>query len=310
MTLFSAHWHTLLDALKRLAREPLANLLTIFVIGVTLSLPAGLWSITQNLGRLTENASPEPQISLFLSKSSGHAAINALAEKLRQTPGVSKFVFVPKEQALKELTQNAGIGDLAGTLEQNPLPDAFIVYPSESAPDFLENLRSVLQQLPGVATAQLDSAWAQRLHGVIVFARRAALLLAFLLAAGLIAVIGNTIRLDVLTLRQEIEVSQLIGATNAFIRRPFLYAGLIQGLLGGAVAWLLIGACLLSLNAFSADMARLYGVSLQLGFLSLPASLVLLGLSASTGWLAAYLAVNHHLRDAQPYPTGARNPGA
>jgi cell division transport system permease protein len=114
----------------------------------------------------------------------------------------------------------------------------------------------------------------------------------------------------VLTLRQEIEVSQLIGATDAFIRRPFLYAGLIQGLLGGAVAWLVIGASLLSLNAFAADLARLYGVSLQLGFLSLPASLVLLGLSAATGWLAAYLAVNHHLHEARPRPAGTRHPGA
>lgn len=295
MSLFSTHWHTLLDAVRRLVRAPFSNLFTILVIGITLSLPAGLLALTQNLGRLTENASAEPQISLFLDKGQSRAATSALGERLRQMPGIAKAEFVPKEQALKELTQNAGIGDLAGTLAQNPLPDAFIVYPSESTPDVLEKLRNELQQLPGVTTAQLDSAWAQRLHSLIKFGQRAAILLAALLACGLIAIIGNTIRLDVLTLRQEIEVSKLIGATDAFIRRPFLYTGMLQGLLGGVVAWAVVSAGFLLLNSLSADLSKLYGAALQLGYLSAPASLTLLGFSALTGWLAAYIAVNHHL---------------
>lgn len=293
MNLLSVHWHTLLQATRRLAQ--LSNLLTALVIGIALSLPAGLYAVIDNLRQIS-GADAESQITLFLQSSASQADAADLANRLRQMKGIEKAEFVAKDAALKDLVKSAGIEDLAATLERNPLPDAFVVHPKSNDPAELEALRAELQQLPKVDTAQLDSAWAKRFYALLQVGRHGVLILAGLLAVALLAIIGNTIRLQILTLRDEIEVSTLIGATDAFIRRPFLYAGALQGLLGGLVAWLVVAGSLLLLDSSVADLARQYGAGFRLHLPGPVDTLVLLAGSALLGWAGAFVAVGRHLR--------------
>ena len=221
--------------------------------------------------------------------------IARIAKKLKQHPDISQAEFVPRDQALAQLKQTTGLADVIGGMAQNPLPDAYLVYPKKSAAQALETLRDELQQWPKIEQVQLDSAWAHKLEALLKFGRLAVLLLAALLSLALVAVTFNTIRLQILTQRDEIEVSGLIGATRAFIRRPFLYFGLIQGLLGGATAWLIVCASLLLLNNSLADLTQLYGGSYALRSIAAGDTLTLLLFSAYLGWLGAWLSVTQHL---------------
>jgi cell division transport system permease protein len=187
-----------------------------------------------------------------------------------------------------------------GSLSQNPLPDAFIVHPKPSGAQALEGLRAELAKLPRVEKAQLDSAWAYKLEALLKFGRVLVLILASLLSLALVAITFNTIRLQILTQREEIEVSKLIGATNSFIRRPFLYFGAIQGLLGGIMAWLIISISLLLLNHQVVALAQLYASQFELHTLSLGDSLTLLLFSMYLGWLGAWLSVARHLSHIEP----------
>lgn len=293
MNLLSVHWHTLLHALRRLFQ--LSNLLTALVIGVALSLPAGLYAVINNLAQIS-GAGTESQITLFLQGNTSKTDVDNLTDRLGKMKSVEKVEFIPKDAALKELVKDAGIEDLAATLERNPLPDAFIVHPRSDQPAELEALRAELQQLPKVDTAQLDSAWAKRFYALLQLGRQGVLILAGLLAIALLAIVGNTIRLQILTQRDEIEVSTLIGATDAFIRRPFLYAGALQGLLGGVVAWLVVAGSLLLLDSSVADLARQYGADFHLHLPGPTDILLLLGGAALLGWIGAFVAVGRHLR--------------
>ena len=187
------------------------------------------------------------------------------------------------------------MADVTGGLAQNPLPHAFIVYPKKNDAQTLEILRDELRTWPKFEHVQLDSDWARKLEAMLKFARLAVLILAVLLSFALVAITFNTIRLQILTQREEIEVSKLIGASNSFIRRPFLYFGLVQGLLGGSAAWLIINVSLTLLNASLADLTQLYASSFSLHHLSAGDSLTLLIFSAYLGWLGALLSVSQHL---------------
>ncbi|MFZ2540529.1 MAG: FtsX-like permease family protein, partial [Gallionella sp.] len=181
-----------------------------------------------------------------------------------------------------------------------PLPDAFIVYPKPSEAQTLEALRNDLAKLPAVELAQLDSAWAYKLQAMLKFGRMVVLILASLLSLALVAVTFNTIRLQILTQHNEIEVAKLIGATNGFIRRPFLYFGAMQGLLGGIAAWLIISLSLLLLNWQLDTLSQLYASQFALHPLSPADSLMLLLFSMYLGWMGAWLSVARHLSQIEP----------
>ncbi len=297
MKLLSLHAHTALQALRRLAEAPWSNALAVLVIGVTLSLPAGLYALVDNLRHLAGNIPNEPEITLFLAKDAGKSDIARVEEQLRKHTGLSGHRFAPRDQALKELAKQAGLEDLAGALENNPLPDAFILRPAAEEPEALEALRQEMAEWPKVETVQMDAAWVRKLHALLEVGRHSAAVLGGLLAVALLAIIGNTIRLQILTRREEIEVASLIGATDDFIRRPFLYFGALQGLLGGITAWLLVSASLLVLGGGMSRFAALYGLELGLHPLGPAPTFILLALSTLLGWVAAYTAVNRHLRE-------------
>lgn len=296
MSWLALHWRTLGHALRRLARTPFSSLLTMLVIGVTLSLPAGLYAIFDNLRPLAGDTPGEAQLTLFLAKNASSQDIAGLRTRLKENRAIREAVFVPRDQALKELLQHNGLQDMAATLESNPLPDAFIVKPRTADPSALARLQADMQQWPKVDAAQLDSAWARRLFALMQLGRLAALVLLSLLGVALLAVSGNTIRLQILSRREEIEVSQLIGATDGFIRRPFLYFGALQGLGGGIVAWIIVEASLRLLDSTTAELAQLYGSPLRLHGLTLVSGLGLILFSAALGWLGAFVAATRHLR--------------
>jgi len=297
---FSQHLRTFGSTVGRLARTPFASLLNIIVIGIALGLPTALYVTLANLQAAGGTLAAEAQLSVFLVKDASGEDIARIESRLRSHPGVRAVTSVSPEQALAEIKTSAGLADIVGTLGRNPLPHAFVIDARDGTPSSLESLRDEFGKWPGIAHVQLDSAWAHRLAAVIRIGRGAALVLATLLAFALVAITFNTIRLQILTQRQEIEVSKLIGATDPFIRRPFLYYGTVLGFAGGLAAWALVGAGVYGLNAGLVDLARLYGTRIALRHLSLADSGSLLLFAAWLGWFGAWLSVNRHLREINP----------
>ena len=294
------HLGVLRAALRRMFASKLGGLLNILVIGIALSLPAGMYALLQNAQGLVAQLSGTPQISLFLAMDAQADDIDALRKQLAAHPAIHGAEFVARDRALEQLKQGTGLADVIGGLEKNPLPDAFIVSPRQGNAQALDMLRSELAQLPKVELAQLDSAWAYKLEALLEFGRLAVLILASLLSLALVAITFNTIRLQILTQRDEIEVSRLIGATDSFIRRPFLYFGAMQGLLGGIMAWAIVTASLLLLNRPLGELSQLYASQFVLHPLSFGDSLSLLLFSLYLGWLGAWLSVARHLSRIEP----------
>ena len=295
-----AHFDTLRESLVRLARQPFATGLNVIVIGIALSLPVGFYLGIDNLQMFSRQLSSDPQVSIFMAMDAGQADVSAVERRLRAHPEVGRVDFIAREQALAKLKRSAGLADVLADLERNPLPDAFVVTARSNDPATLEALRDQAARWPKVEHVQLDAEWARRLDAALGVGRLLVTLLAALLALALVAVTFNTIRLQILTRRDEIEVSKLIGATNPFIRRPFLYLGALQGLAGGCAAWAIVTLAMIVLNVQLAELATLYGTAFKLQPLNAADSAVLLLFSAALGWLGAWLSVSRHLWQIEP----------
>lgn len=293
---FAQHRAAIALTLDRLFATPLATLLTVIVMGVALALPLGLYLVVSNLGDFAANAKGQPEISLFLKDNAGPNTQRDLESRLKKTEAVKSWRFVPRDEALKQMAKNLGISDAQTLVGKNPLPDAFIVTPRDAQPEILDGLRQDMQSWPGVQIAKLDSDWARRLNAFVRLGRDSVALLGLLLGFALAAVAFNTIRLQVLAKRDEIEVSRLLGATDAFIRRPYLYLGALQGLLGGLAGWIVVAGAFAFINMRVAEIASLYGASFLLTNLAWRDGLIVLGLAALLGWLGAFLAAQQHLR--------------
>ena len=287
------HREALARALGKLLAQRSASLLNALVIGVALSLPAGGYALLANLQQVAQRFTLEPQLSVFLKPEAKRAELEG---RLRADVRVAQLRFVSRDDALRELRQSEGLAEVVAALERNPLPDAFVLRARDGSAAALEALAADVRALSGIAQVQVDSAWAQRLGALARIGRLALAVLALLLATGLVAVTFNTIRLQILTQREEIEVSQLLGATDAFIRRPFFYLGLLQGLAGGALGLAILWAGIALLNQGVRDLAQAYGSSFQLSYLSGPEAIAVLGLSAFLGWAGALLSVSKYLR--------------
>ncbi len=294
------HLRVLRFTVQRLLLTPNATLLNVLIIGIALSLPVGGYVLLKSVQSLGSQIAGTPQISAFLDIGTGAGEIERISDKLKQHPAIKRIEFVSRDTALKKLQQSTGLADVIGGLPQNPLPDAFIVYPKDGGVKALEALRDELKSWQRFAYVQLDSAWMHKLDALLDFARMAVAILAALLSFALVAITFNTIRLQILTRREEIEVAKLIGATDAFIRRPFLYFGLTQGVLGGAAAWLLVAGSLQLLNSQVGTLTQLYASTFSLQHLSLADSVTLLGFSAYLGWLGAWFSVSQHLWQIEP----------
>lgn len=290
------HQDAILLALRRLASAPVNSLLSVLAIGVALALPAGGQMLLANALRLAGTTSAVPQISIFMSATADRRAAKEIESRLNGYGGVKHVLLLPKEETLARLKSNSGLRDVIETLPANPFPDALVVTATDERPEAMEALAAEFRQWPKVEHVQLDSAWVRRLAALLKLGRTAVMLLGALLGAGIIAISFSLIRMAALTHRAEIEVSQLLGATSAFIQRPFLYHGLLLGLAGGTTAWLLVEATAVSLRAPLAELVLLYDLSLVLQSLDRWDSILLLSLSAGLGWLGAMISLRSILR--------------
>jgi cell division transport system permease protein len=283
--------------LRQFARTPVATLLTMLVIGVSLSLPAGFYALLKNLHDLAGQTHGEPQITLVLAATANSDAVNDLQARLKKYVEIAEFRFISRDQALQELNKDTGLGDITAGLEKNPLPDIITVHPAGRDAESIIRLQKELQKLPKVDAALLDEAWVKRLDALLDLGQKAVLILAVLLGFALIVISGNTIRLQILSQRDEIEVSKLIGATDPFVRRPFLYHGALQGLAGGGIAWIIVAAAFHLLNGSIDKLAGLYSLNFHLAAPLSSDILALLLFAALLGWLGAFLSVGRHLRE-------------
>ena len=289
------HRQALGSALARFART--GGVLSALVIGVALSLPAGGYALLEGLRGLAARVTLDPQVSVFLKTDAKRTDAEALGAALRKDARIVRLRYVPRDAALKELSAVQGMPEVIAALGRNPLPDAYVLNVAEDA---IDAVAADLRKLPGVEHVQADAVWARRLAALAGIGRLALWLLAALLGVGLVAVTFNTIRLQILTQREEIEVSKLIGATDAFIRRPFYYLGLVQGMAGGLVSLVIVSAGLWLLNREVQALAQSYGSAYRLAFLSPDDAAAIVLFAGLIGWLGAYLSVSRHLREMEP----------
>ncbi len=289
----SQHQQPLKLVIGRMRNNLMATLLMFCVIGVTLCLPAILYTVVDNLSRLTGDVESKPQISLFLKLDGSNKA--EIEAQLKKHADVASFEFVSKDDAWSKMQQDKNTADAAASLEKNPLPDAFYITPKNISPDNIGHLQEEMQKWNGVELAQVDANWVKRLDTILKLGKKAVFVLLVLLGFALITVIGNTIRLQIMTQREEIEVSKLIGATNPFIRRPFLYAGVLYGLGGGLAALIILTLVTMLFNFSVTEIADLYASNFRLHLPSGLSILVLLVSATGLGWLGSYFAVNRTL---------------
>lgn len=296
------HAQVALDSLGRLYRNPLASMMTAAVIGIALALPSGLYLLLDNLQRLSGSWDNQASLSVFLKDEVPAKSAQHLAERIGEWTEVASVQLITPEQALAEFSAHSGFSDALEALDENPLPAVLIVLPesANSRPDAAEALQQRLRNLPEVELAQLDLEWVQRLTAMIEIARRGILVISALLALAVLLVIGNTIRLEIQNRRQEIVVTKLIGATNPFVRRPFLYSGLWYGVLGALLAWLLISTGFWLLAGPVTTLAGLYQSDFVLRTLPLLSLASLLGGGGLLGLLGSWLAVGRHLDEIEP----------
>ena len=294
------HRQAIAAAFAKVAAQKSAAALNALVIGIALALPAGGYALLTSVRVATAGSALEPQLSVFLRVEATRMEADALGAKLKVDARVREVRFVPKEQALKELQAIEGLAEVVAALNSNPLPDSFVLRPKSADPAALEELAGGLRGFPAVAVVQVDSAWARRLGALAGTARLAIALLAALLAFGLVAITFNTIRLQILTQRAEIEIAKLIGATDAFIRRPFLYLGALQGLAGGLVALTILWGSFSALNVGVVELAASYGSGFRLAPLAPGDAFAVVLFSSSLGWFGALLSVSKYLLEIEP----------
>lgn len=291
----SQHGYALLRALRQLAAAPVASLLSIIVFSIVLSLPTGIFILLENLREVSGQATDMQQMTIMLDTAASQADVELINARLEKMPTIEGFQFISKEIALQELKQESGMVEVMHNLEQNPLPDAFVINLGHMSANEIEEIQAMVQTWPRVAHVLVDTDWARKLDAMLDVGRLVVIMLASLFGAALVIVIFNTIRLQILTRRDEIELSKLIGATDSYIRRPFLYFGALQGVAGAVLAWLLLYFAILKLNEALSELARLYATTFTLNYLSWRDSLILLLFSSALGWIGARWSVARHL---------------
>jgi cell division transport system permease protein len=291
-----------LGSLGALMRAPVGSLMTVAVIGIALALPSGLIVILGNLQQLTSHWDGPATLSLFLLPEVTDDQARSLGERIAEQHGLEQTRLITRQAAMEEFRSYSGFGAALDVLEDNPLPAVIVARPPRGRSDAaaLAALTDELQRLPEVDSAQLDLQWVQRLQGITEILQRGVWLVAALLTLAVLLIVGNTIRLEIQHRDQEIAITKLVGATDGFVRRPFLYQGAWLGLLGGIGAWLLVAAAIALLAPAVTRVADLY----HSGFRLLgPGPAGIMGLLAGgglIGWLGAWLSVGRHIRAIEP----------
>lgn len=295
------HAQNLLGALGALSRNPVGTFLTVSVIGIALALPAALNVLVQTGKSAAGNWSDVRDFSIYMQPTTPVARAETLARELRKRTGIAAVELITADAAVAELGKDPVFANALAALEGNPLPHTLVVRPATDMDgEQLGKLGAELQETPDVDLVKLDLQWAQRLNAGLDFLARLGWIAAVLLGGAVLIIVGNTIRLDIQTRTEEIEVAKLLGATDTFVRRPFLYLGLWYGLFGSLVAMLILAISLWLLSNPVGTLARLYGSSLELAGLGLETLAAVLGAGLLAGWCGAWLAVARHLSGLRP----------
>ena len=299
---FARHMQTLIGSLGRLWTHKLATFLTVFVIGIALALPACLHLFVANAQRAAGGWNRALELSVFLKRPTSADEARRLADRWRKRRDVEHVELILADEALKEFRRESGFGAALDALNENPLPHTVVIRPAEgyAAASQLESLAAEIRATPSVDLVQLDTAWVNRVNAILLAIERVLLLTAGILALGVMVIVGNTIRLDIQNRRDEIEVTKLVGGSDAFVRRPFLYNGVWYGLAGSLIAWAIATIAITALRAPVARIAGLYGSGFRVEGLDLEASLILIAAGAALGWLGSYVAATRHLRAIEP----------
>ena len=296
------HAQTFVASIGKLARQPFATLLTLGVIGLGLALPACLHLVVLNATAVTAGVGDTVQLSAYLELPMSAEQARKVRQVIDARDDVQSAKLVTPEEGLKEFEAMSGFGDALKALEGNPLPYAVMIRPAPlvDSPEDVEALADELRDLPGVELVQVDTEWVRRLEAILDALRQVVLLAATLLGLGVVAIVGNTIRLDINARREEIEVIKLVGGSNAFVRRPFLYSGVWYGLGGGLLAWLIVVAAVGLLAGPVERVATLYASAFRLQGLDHIATLVLILGGAALGWLGSWVTATYHLQRIEP----------
>jgi cell division transport system permease protein len=299
---FERHAQTLVGSLGRLWQQPFATMLTVIVIGIALALPACLHVIVQNVRTASGGWNNALDISVYMKPQATLEQAKRAAERIRQRRDVDEVTLIEADQALAEFRRNSGFGDALNALKDNPLPHALVVRPDVEFREAgrVQGLTEELKQIDGVDIVQLDTEWVSRFNAILDVVRSGVLLAAGLFALGVLVIIGNTIRLDIENRRDEIEVTKLVGGSDAFVRRPFLYNGVWYGLAGGLTAGLIVAIMVAVISTPVQRIAGLYGSAFELEGVGALGWLVLLLGGAALGWLGSFIVATRELREIEP----------
>jgi cell division transport system permease protein len=299
---FARHAQTLVGSLGRIVQQPFATLMTMGVVAVALALPLFLNLFLTNARAATANWNDAFDLTVYMDKKASSGRVAAVVKQLRLRDDVAAVRLITADQALAEFREESGFGKALEALSDNPLPDTLVVTPTlpASTPRGTDSLKGAIAAIADVQSVQLDTEWVKRLHTMMDILRRAVLLTAGLLGVGVVLIVGNTIRLDILNRRAEIEVMKLVGASDRFTRRPFLYSGVWYGLGGGLMALILVAVAAAVLGGPVENLAKLYGSRFELRGLGWQAAAGVLALAVGLAWLGSWLAATRHIRGIEP----------
>ena len=298
---FGRHVSTSVGALGRLFRQPLSSLMIVMVIAVTLALPAAITLIIQNARAVSESWNNALDFAVYLKKEVSISEAEGLGRLIVQRADVDGVELISATDALQEFKRQSGFGEALDQLPENPLPHTLVVRPGAgNTSESLFLLQEEIGNLPEIDYVQADTEWVQRFHAILDVARQAIAIGAALLGIAIVVIIGNTIRLDIENRREEIEVTKLIGASNAFVRRPFLWTGLWYGLFGGLLALALVRYGLHLLEGPVARLAGLYQGNIEVSSLGAEESGTIVGIGIFLGLFASWLTTARHMRRIEP----------
>jgi cell division transport system permease protein len=299
---FTDHIRQAVNSLGELWRSPFASLMTIGVLGFSITLPSTLYVLVKNTEQISEQWEQASEISLFLREGVTEASAQQLLTRLRLWPEISEVTYISADDSLKEFQVLSGLGDALNYLEENPLPAVVLVVPTSkhASPTSAGILLDKLRKEREVDIGKLDIEWLERLYALIGIAKDLVSLLAVLLFFAVVLIIGNTIRLNILSKKDEIVVMKLVGATDSFIQRPFLYTGFWYGFLGGVMAWVTVLIVLLWIDYSMQDFMEKYKVDFNLTGMDLSTLMVMLAVSVSLGITGSILSVQRHVKDIEP----------
>lgn len=296
------HAHALFSSLGRLVASRFSSAMTIVVLAIAISLSSGFYILVANLQQLAGNLEASNQISLFLKDEIPEGRANSLANNIRKNPDIQDVKLITKDQALAEFQSYSGFGEAVKTLEKNPLPIVIQVWPKKSLENeqALEVLLDDFGRMAEVDFAQMDMQWVKRLQSIMEVVRRGVTLLSLLLGAGVLFITANTIRLELHNRRDEVVIAKLVGATNGFIHRPFLYSGFWIGFFSGVAAWFIVTTIMLILKQPVENLSRLYDGTFHVLFLGFTETLALLLISSVLGVVGSWIVLHFQLRQLKP----------